>query len=125
REVEDDAIREVVRLQKELGPRTTTDGEYRRVSWHMDFMVTFHNEEADIEVTPSGLRVTDPVRFEHPIFGGGPHLPEGNRAQHIAGCGRRPHPEVDHPAPRQGHHPGGRARGGPPGHPRPGPVPAR
>ena len=83
REVEDDAIREVVRLRKELGFHTATDGEYRRASWHMDFIhqlggisraqdeltVTFHNEEGDIEFTPSGLRVTDPVRFEHPIFG--------------------------------------------------------
>src|SRR5699024_1456382 len=38
REVEDDAIREVVRLQRELGLRTATDGEYRRASWHMDFI---------------------------------------------------------------------------------------
>lgn len=83
REVEDDAIREVVRLQEETGLRTATDGEYRRASWHMDFIyqlggisriqdeltVTFHNEEGDIEFTPSGLRVTEPVRFERPIFG--------------------------------------------------------
>lgn len=83
REVEDDAIREVVRFQEEIGLRTATDGEYRRASWHMDFLyqlggisriqdeltVTFHNEEGDIEFTPSGLRVTEPVRFERPIFG--------------------------------------------------------
>lgn len=83
REVEDDAIRSVVRLQEEVGLRTATDGEYRRASWHMDFIyrlggisrvqdeltVTFHNEEGDIAFTPSGLRVTEPVRFEGPIFG--------------------------------------------------------
>jgi 5-methyltetrahydropteroyltriglutamate--homocysteine methyltransferase len=38
RAVEDDAIREVVRMQQEVGLRTATDGEFRRASWHMDFI---------------------------------------------------------------------------------------
>src|SRR5438477_10963118 len=36
REVEDNAIREVVRLQEDLGLQAVTDGEFRRGSWHMD-----------------------------------------------------------------------------------------
>ena len=63
RRLEDDAIREAVRRQEEVGLRSVTDGELRRATWHMDFIyqldgvsteagnraVTFHNEEGDIE----------------------------------------------------------------------------
>ena len=60
REVEDDAVREVIQLQHDAGLQTVTDGEQRRTSWHMDFIyslggvtqvageslhVQFHNEE--------------------------------------------------------------------------------
>src|SRR3954471_12025765 len=59
RAVEDDAIREVVRRQEEVGLQSATDGEFRRESWHMDFIfqldgitkdpghltVKFHNEQ--------------------------------------------------------------------------------
>src|SRR5699024_5283187 len=38
RTVEDDAIRESVRKQGEIGLQTATDGEFRRGSWHMDFI---------------------------------------------------------------------------------------
>jgi 5-methyltetrahydropteroyltriglutamate--homocysteine methyltransferase len=36
--LEDEAIREVVRKQEEVGLRSATDGEFRRASWHMDFI---------------------------------------------------------------------------------------
>ena len=35
---EDDAIRDVVRMQEDIGLQTATDGEFRRTSWHMDFI---------------------------------------------------------------------------------------
>src|SRR5438270_98551 len=38
RRVEDAAIRDVVRMQEEIGLRGVTDGEFRRGSWHMDFL---------------------------------------------------------------------------------------
>ena len=38
RALEDDAIREVVRMQEDVGLRAATDGEFRRTSWHMDFI---------------------------------------------------------------------------------------
>src|ERR671920_2044105 len=83
RTVEDDAIREVVKLQEDVGLRTATDGEFRRASWHMDFIyqlggirkvqehlsVKFHSDDGeDIEFTPSSARVTEPITLERPIF---------------------------------------------------------
>src|ERR687885_2142461 len=38
RGIEDEAIRDVVRKQEEVGLRSATDGEFRRASWHMDFI---------------------------------------------------------------------------------------
>src|SRR5271168_1503191 len=38
RRVEDAAIRDVVRMQQEVGLEGVTDGEFRRGSWHMDFL---------------------------------------------------------------------------------------
>src|SRR5215218_3959726 len=62
RAVEDAAIRDVVAMQREVGLRSATDGEFRRTSWHMDFIyrlggisqasekvtVQFHNDEGDL-----------------------------------------------------------------------------
>src|SRR5438067_9609 len=38
RAVEDDAIRTVVKMQEDVGLESATDGEFRRASWHMDFI---------------------------------------------------------------------------------------
>src|SRR5690348_1983821 len=82
RAVEDDAIRDVVRMQEETGLKTATDGEFRRASWHMDFIyslggiskvedhlsVRFHSDEGDIEFTPSAAHVTERIALREPIF---------------------------------------------------------
>ncbi|GAA1750760.1 5-methyltetrahydropteroyltriglutamate--homocysteine S-methyltransferase [Streptomonospora arabica] len=82
RRIEDDAVRDVVRMQEEVGLSTATDGEFRRASWHMDFIyqlggitkaagdmqVTFHNEQGDIEFTPAALQVSGKIGLEHTIF---------------------------------------------------------
>ncbi|RVX38416.1 5-methyltetrahydropteroyltriglutamate--homocysteine methyltransferase [Nonomuraea polychroma] len=83
REAEDEAVREVVRRQEEIGLQSATDGEFRRASWHMDFIyrlggigqaadehitVRFHNEQGDIEFTPAALRVHDRIKLKQPIF---------------------------------------------------------
>ncbi|MGI5270181.1 5-methyltetrahydropteroyltriglutamate--homocysteine S-methyltransferase [Nonomuraea sp. CA-218870] len=83
REAEDQAVREVVRRQEAIGLQSATDGEFRRASWHMDFIyrlggigqatdehitVRFHNERGDIEFTPAALRVHDRIRLTDPIF---------------------------------------------------------
>jgi 5-methyltetrahydropteroyltriglutamate--homocysteine methyltransferase len=38
REIEDRAIRTAVKRQEEIGLPAVTDGEFRRGSWHMDFL---------------------------------------------------------------------------------------
>ncbi|MBV9453192.1 MAG: 5-methyltetrahydropteroyltriglutamate--homocysteine S-methyltransferase [Rubrobacter sp.] len=82
RGVEDEAIREVVTMQEEVGLQSATDGEFRRASWHMDFIyqlggiekaqddlkVEFHNEEGTIEFTSAALRVGSQVALQEPIF---------------------------------------------------------
>src|SRR3954468_4091447 len=83
RAVEDGAIRDVVRMQREVGLRSATDGEFRRASWHMDFIysldgiskaqddltVRFHNPEGDIEFTPAALKVDGKLGVSETIFG--------------------------------------------------------
>ena len=39
REVEDESIREVVKLQEDIGLQGITDGELRRDYWHLDFLM--------------------------------------------------------------------------------------
>ena len=83
RAIEDEAIRNAVRKQEEVGLRATTDGELRRASWHMDFIyqidgiskeaghlaVQFHNEQGDIEFTPAALHVGSKLGISKTIFG--------------------------------------------------------
>src|SRR5512132_4612356 len=83
RGIEDEAIEEIVRKQEEVGLRSATDGEFRRASWHMDFIyqldgitkeaghiaVTFHNEDGDIEWTPAALHVVGKLGVSETIFG--------------------------------------------------------
>ena len=82
RVIEDTEIRKVVKMQEDIGLRGVTDGEYRRASWHMDFLyqvggvtkvhdnltVKFHNEKGDLEFTPAALRVSSKLKFEKCIF---------------------------------------------------------
>ncbi|SDP41829.1 5-methyltetrahydropteroyltriglutamate--homocysteine methyltransferase [Actinopolyspora xinjiangensis] len=82
RETEDRAVREVVAMQEEIGLSTATDGEFRRSTWHMDFIykldgisasettmsVRFHNEAGDIEFAPSATRVDGRIGLREPIF---------------------------------------------------------
>jgi len=83
RAVEDDAIRDAVRKQEEVGLRSATDGEFRRASWHMDFIyqldgierkaghlaVHFYNENGEIEFTPAALHIGGKLGISHTIFG--------------------------------------------------------
>jgi 5-methyltetrahydropteroyltriglutamate--homocysteine methyltransferase len=81
--IEDDAIRHVVRMQEDVGLQSATDGEFRRASWHMDFIyalegiekaeddlvVHFHNPDGDIDFTPAALKVSGKIGLEEPTFG--------------------------------------------------------
>ena len=41
--IEDQAIRDVVKLQEDVGLKSITDGEFRRTFWHLDFLERFDN----------------------------------------------------------------------------------
>ena len=83
RGIEDDAIREIVGKQEETGMQCATDGEFRRTTWHMDFIyqldgltheaghiaVRFHNPDGDIEWTPAALHVSGKLGVSKTIFG--------------------------------------------------------
>jgi len=83
RAVEDTAIAAVVRMQESVGLQSATDGEFRRASWHMDYIyqlggiskapgnlaVKFHNPSGDIEWTPAALHVGSKLRMDKTIFG--------------------------------------------------------
>src|SRR5215468_3184519 len=83
RAAEDDAIRDVVKMQADVGLQSATDGEFRRSSWHMDFIyslggigqsdgrirVRMHNADGDVEFTAPALQVNAPIRLNEPIFG--------------------------------------------------------
>ena len=84
REVEDLAIREVVRRQEEVGLQGITDGEFRRTFFHVDFLekldgvsveegsftATFHKDDGtDVGFRPPTMRITGKVRHVQPIQG--------------------------------------------------------
>ena len=64
--IQHDAIRDVVRLQQEVGLKLATDGEYNRFSWQRDFLLKIGN------VKPMASRLT--VRF-HSAAGARDHTP--------------------------------------------------
>jgi 5-methyltetrahydropteroyltriglutamate--homocysteine methyltransferase len=81
---EDEAILGVIELQREAGLQTVTDGEFRRTSWHMDFIyslggieqaegenihVHFHSEEDEYDYNPPAMRVAGQVTLPETIFG--------------------------------------------------------
>src|SRR3954447_18642059 len=83
RGIEDEAIREVVKMQEDVGLQSATDGEFRRASWHMDFIyaldgitradddlvVHFRNAEGGIDFTPAALKVDGRIGVSETIFG--------------------------------------------------------
>jgi 5-methyltetrahydropteroyltriglutamate--homocysteine methyltransferase len=115
REIEDDAIRDVVRMQEEVGLQSATDGEFRRASWHMDFIyqldgidpaderikVEFHNEQGDIEFTTAALSVHDRVGLKTTIF--------GDAFQTLKSMTTTARPKLTIPSPSMVHYRGGRA----------------
>jgi 5-methyltetrahydropteroyltriglutamate--homocysteine methyltransferase len=81
RRIEDDAIRHVVRRQEDVGLKSVTDGEFRRRSWHMDFICRiggvasagtqlrpFHNEMGDVRNEIEVPKVVERLRLKQAIF---------------------------------------------------------
>ncbi|HET6439675.1 MAG TPA: 5-methyltetrahydropteroyltriglutamate--homocysteine S-methyltransferase [Anaeromyxobacter sp.] len=114
RAAEDAAVRDAVRMQEQVGLQSATDGEFRRASWHMDFIyqlggirradeklkVEFRNEFGKIEFAAAALRVEDRVRLNRVIF--------GDAFQFLKGLTRLT-PKLTIPSPSMVHYRGGRA----------------
>ncbi len=80
--IQEAAIRDVVRLQEDLGLKVVTDGEYNRGSWQRDFLlqfsnvaqveskisVKFHNQQGVREHAPPTLQVQGKLAHPHGIF---------------------------------------------------------
>ena len=115
RAVEDDAITGAVRLQREVGLQSATDGEFRRTSWHMDFIygldgistaddkvkVSFHNAEGDIEFMAAALHVDGRLGVSETIF--------GDAFSFLRDCADGAVPKLTIPSPSMVHWRGGRA----------------
>jgi 5-methyltetrahydropteroyltriglutamate--homocysteine methyltransferase len=82
RAAEDEAIRDVVRLQEAAGLTSVTDGEFRRAMWHTDFLlgfegivatqsnyaVSFKGDDGQTATTSSMMVVRSKVRRAKPIM---------------------------------------------------------
>jgi 5-methyltetrahydropteroyltriglutamate--homocysteine methyltransferase len=80
--VEDEEIPGAIHMQEEVGLQSATDGEFRRASWHMDFIyalggvskapghlaVKFRNADGEIEFTPASIRIDSKLRIVDSIF---------------------------------------------------------
>ena len=116
RGIEDQAIRDVVALQHDVGLQSATDGEFRRQSWHMDFIysiggiekapgdikVQFRNADGVIEWTPAAIHVGQKLHLDHTIFGEDFKFLQGLVADDVT-------PKLTIPSPSMVHYRGGRA----------------
>src|ERR1700740_2128262 len=82
RAVEDEEIPAAILMQEEVGLQSATDGEFRRASWHMDFIyalggvskapahlsVKFRNAPGESESPPAAIVVDGKLRIEDTIF---------------------------------------------------------
>jgi 5-methyltetrahydropteroyltriglutamate--homocysteine methyltransferase len=114
-EAADTAVREVVKLQEDVGLKGITDGEVRRSSWHMDFLyqiggvtkyqdnlkVKFNNPQGGIEFTPSALRITGKLKLTQTIF--------GEAFSYLKSVTTKGTPKLTIPAPSMIHYRGGSA----------------
>ncbi len=116
RGVEDQAIRDVVSMQHDVGLQSATDGEFRRQSWHMDFIyaiggiekapgdikVQFRNADGVIEWTPAAIHVGEKLHLDHTIFAEDFKFLQGLVADDVT-------PKLTIPSPSMVHYRGGRA----------------
>jgi 5-methyltetrahydropteroyltriglutamate--homocysteine methyltransferase len=114
-ELEDEAIRDVVRMQEEVGLQSATDGEFRRASWHMDFiyqlggvrrtdeklMVHFYNDSGELDFSSAALRIDDRITLTDTIF--------ADAFQYLQSCVTTATPKLTIPSPSMVHYRGGRA----------------
>ena len=115
RAAEDAAIASAVALQQDAGLKSITDGEFRRTSWHMDFIyqlggiepgseslqVSFKNAAGETSFSSAALHVAGPVRLEHTIF--------GDAFSYLASLAGDSLPKMTIPSPSMVHYRGGPA----------------
>jgi methionine synthase II (cobalamin-independent) len=115
KEVEDRSIRAVVQLQEDIGLKSATDGEFRRTSWHMDFIyqldgvsradeqlqVAFHDAQGETSFTSAALKVDGPVKVSETIF--------GDAFSFLSSCVTSATPKLTIPSPSMVHYRGGAA----------------
>src|SRR5438270_1571188 len=82
RRIEDEAIRDAARMQQEIGLQGVTDGEFRRGSWHMDFLyriggvaktdqklrIQFRNEAGPVEAALGAFRIDGKLTLDKTVF---------------------------------------------------------
>ena len=115
RAVEDTAIEAVVAMQQDVGLQTATDGEFRRASWHMDFIyqlggiskapgnlaVKFRSAAGSIEFTPAALHVGSKIQLDHTIF--------ADDFRYLQSMAKDATPKLTIPSPNMVHYRGGPA----------------
>jgi 5-methyltetrahydropteroyltriglutamate--homocysteine methyltransferase len=115
RAVEDEAIRFAVAMQEEIGFQSATDGEFRRTSWHMDFIyqlagisrtdeqlqVAFRNAEGTTSFTSAALKVDGRVGIDNTIF--------ADAFTFLKSCVTTAVPKLTIPSPSMVHYRGGAA----------------
>ena len=113
---EDAAIAEAARMQAALGLKGVTDGEFRRGSWHMDFLyqiggvvrsdqrlrIQFRNEAGPVEAALGAFRIGGKLSLDKTIFG-----EDFAYLKSVAPSGTTP--KLTIPSPSMLHYRGGRA----------------
>lgn len=116
RAVEDRAITEVVKFQRDCGLQSITDGEFRRTYFHIDFLEQLGGVHTDVpftvkradgseELAPPVIKVVDKVRHLKAIQRADFDYLQQQVALHAPGCT----PKVTIPSPTMLHFRGGRA----------------
>jgi 5-methyltetrahydropteroyltriglutamate--homocysteine methyltransferase len=126
RAAEGEAIQAAVKMQRDVGLQDATDGEFRRATWHMDFInqiggigqaagtmrVRFRNPGGDIEWTPAAIHVDSKLRINHTIF--------GDHFEYLKSLAQDATPKFTIPSPNMVHYRGGPAAIDPAVYPDPG-----
>jgi len=116
RGVEDAAIRDAAQMQQELGLQGVTDGEFRRGSWHVDFLyqiggvaktdrtlrIQFRNDAGPVEAALGAFRIGGKLRLDKTIF-----AEDFSYLKSVAPAGTIP--KLTIPSPSMLHYRGGRA----------------
>ncbi len=112
REIENEGIKDAIKLQEDVGLKGITDGEFRRMHFHTDFLVQiggmemqggiatkFQKEGGDLEFAPPKLVTTGRLRRTHPIM----------RADYeFIAAHTQATPKITMPSPSMAHFRGGR-----------------